>query len=137
MVQRFRQTRAGTAQVNRRGTEDRRALARARRSDAAELSDQQRARRSRGTADGRFWPIVSLGRFTPHVRTAIRYKLGMLLTERDAAVRLRITLDDLNAMIEAAEIRYLVIAGQVRFTPDAIQDAVRRMEVKSRLKEPN
>lgn len=80
---------------------------------------------------------MSLGRFTPHVRTAIRYKLGMLLTERDAAVRLRITLDDLNELIESAEIRYLIIAGQVRFTPDAIQDAVRRMEVKSRLKEPN
>ena len=49
-----------------------------------------------------------------------------LLTERDAAVRLRVTLNDLNALLENGDLSYLVIGGEIRITDDDIRDLVRR-----------
>ena len=49
-----------------------------------------------------------------------------LLTERDAAIRLRVTLNDLNALLENGDLSYLVIGGEIRITEDDIRDLVRR-----------
>ena len=71
---------------------------------------------------------------------AAGYKEDMeqLLNERDAAVSLRISLADLNFLIESGGIRYSVIASQVRFRPEDLRDAVRRLRVEpSNMKEPN
>ena len=49
------------------------------------------------------------------------------LTERDAAVRLRVTLNDVNALLENGELPYSLISGEIRITDDDIRDRVRRM----------
>ena len=49
-----------------------------------------------------------------------------LLTERDAAIRLRVTLNDLNALLENGDLSYLVIGGEIRITDEDIRDLVRR-----------
>ena len=49
-----------------------------------------------------------------------------LLTERDAAIRLRVTLNDLNALLENGDLSYLVIGGEIRITVEDIRDLVRR-----------
>ena len=49
-----------------------------------------------------------------------------LLTERDAAIRLRVTLNDINALLESGTLPYSVIGGEIRITDEDIRDFVRR-----------
>ena len=57
--------------------------------------------------------------------------MRQLLTERNAVIQMRISLTDLNAMVEAGDLRYSVIAGQIRFQPAGIAEAVRRLRVQT------
>ncbi len=45
-----------------------------------------------------------------------------LLTERDTAIRLRVTLNDLNTLLESGTLPYSVIGGEIRITDDDIRD---------------
>jgi len=86
---------------------------------------------SRGENTSRFVPIPA----DPVVSKILRdgsddgdTLTGMipLLTERDAAIRLRVTLNDLNALLENGDLSYLVIGGEIRITVEDIRDLVRR-----------
>jgi len=56
-----------------------------------------------------------------------------LLTERDVAIRLRVTLNDLNALLENGDLSYSVIGGELRIADDDIRDFVGRMRTQSTL----
>jgi len=80
------------------------------------------------TDSSRFRPIISIQTLVRDGSDDGDILSGMipLLTERDAAVRLRVTLNDLNALLENGDLSYLVIGGEIRITDDDIRDLVRR-----------
>ena len=101
-----------------RGKKGRKSLATASREDAVELSPIVRPI----PADKFDSELVRDGRDDGDTFTV----MTPLLTERDAAVRLRVTLNDLNAILENGELPYSVIGGQLRITDDDIRNLVSR-----------
>ncbi len=87
---------------------------------------------SRGANSDRFVPIPADNFDSELVRDGSDHGdtltgMVLLLTERDAAIRLRVTLNDLNALLENGDLSYLVIGGEIRITEADIRGLVRRM----------
>ena len=88
---------------------------------------------SRGAEIGRFLPIQADSansktdedkRRQPNTMAGAR----PLLSERDAAIHLHLTLRDLNSLPETGWLPYLSIGGEIRFDPADIRDFVRAMK---------
>ncbi len=55
--------------------------------------------------------------------------MQQLLTERDAAVMLRVSLSDLSVMLESGQLPYSAVCGHIRIGPRDIAEAVQRLRV--------
>jgi hypothetical protein len=55
--------------------------------------------------------------------------MQQLLTERDAAVMLRVSLSDLSVMLESGQLPYSAVCGHIRIDPRDIMEAVQRLRV--------
>ena len=49
-----------------------------------------------------------------------------LLTERQLAMRLQVTVDDLNILVDSGRVPYIELGGQIRFDFAEVATAIRR-----------
>lgn len=84
---------------------------------------------------GPMWPDLADSKSVQHSASDGARLPGMnqLLTERDAAIQLRITLDDLNDLLESGALPYVTVSGEIRICASDLQQMIRRSKTQTAL----